>query len=180
MFASSFAAVIFALNFIFGYTIYESTVIALRFVSVVMSSSFFFLTTSPDELEHVMKWFRVPRDIVFAFVTAVRFVPVLMLDAIQIMDSQKSRGLEVEKGNPISRVRRMAPILIPLIVSAVVRSGELAEAMESRAYGSTKKTTTLYVLHIQGIDKAVSIVSIILFSAVLYLFLLPSLFEALI
>ena len=129
------------------------------------------MTTSPDELEQIMKWMRVPRDVVFAFVTAVRFIPVVMLDAFQIMDAQKSRGLEFEKGNVLRRVRNLVPILIPLVVNSVIRSGELAEAMESRAYGSTPKPTSLYGMRLRWYDVAVVVVSLLLFSAVaLYIY----------
>jgi energy-coupling factor transport system permease protein len=118
-----------------------------------------------------MKWFRLPRDIVFAFVTAVRFVPVLMMDALQIMDAQKSRGLELQKGNIFSRFKRFIPILIPLIVDAVLRSGDLAEAMESRAYGAVKKPTSLHKLEMGLLGKVVSISSIALIVPISYLFL---------
>jgi len=57
------------------------------------------------------------------------------------MDAQKARGLEMEKGNFLKRIRNYVPVLIPLIVSAIRRSLELAEAMESRAWGATKKRT---------------------------------------
>ncbi len=130
----------------------------------------FFLTTSPDELEHVMRWFRFPQDLVFAFVTAVRFVPVLLMDALQIMDAQKSRGLELEKGNPLRRIKNFGPILVPLVVNAVVRAGELAEAMESRGYGAVKKPTTLYRLSTSIKDRLVIIASLLLFSPVLFYF----------
>jgi len=163
IFSAGFAAFIFTVNYLVGYTLLDSAVLATRFVAIIASTSIFFLTTSPDELEHVMKWFRLPQDIVFAFVTAVRFVPVLMLDALQIMDAQKSRGLELERGNIIARVKKFAPILIPLVVSAVIRSGELAEAMESRAYGAVEKPTSLYTLKLRGWDKASTIASITLF-----------------
>ena len=46
---------------------------------------------------------------VFAFVTAVRFIPVVMLDTFQIMDAQKSRGLELEKGSLIRRRPQHGP-----------------------------------------------------------------------
>jgi energy-coupling factor transport system permease protein len=117
----------------------------------------------------------VPRDIVFAFVTAVRFIPVVMLDAFQIMDAQKSRGLEFEKGNVVRRVRNLVPILIPLVVNSVIRSGELAEAMESRAYGSTPKPTSLYGMRVRWYDVAVVVGSLLLFSAAtLYIYHLVS------
>jgi energy-coupling factor transport system permease protein len=104
-------------------------------------------------------------------VTAVRFIPVVMLDALQIMDAQKSRGLEFEKGNIVKRVRNMVPILIPLVVNSVIRSGELAEAMESRAYGSTPKPTSLYGMRLRWYDAATALASLLLLSAVtLYIY----------
>ena len=120
---ATFSAFIFIINIVFTRNLETSALYASRFVAIVVSTSLFFITTSPDELEQVMKMFRLPRDVVFAFVTAVRFIPVMMLDALQIMDAQKSRGLELEKGNFLRRVRNMIPILIPLVVTAVVRSG---------------------------------------------------------
>ncbi len=166
-----FAGMIFGINLLVGYPLIDSMVIAVRFVAIVGSTSVFFLTTPPDELELVMKWFRLPRDLIFAFVTAVRFVPVLMMDALQIMDAQKSRGLELQKGNIFSRFRRFIPILIPLIVDAVIRSGELAEAMESRAYGAVKNPTSIYVLCVKRRDTFATVLSITLMVPAIYLFL---------
>jgi energy-coupling factor transport system permease protein len=165
-----FAGLIFGLNLVFGLGILRSATYALRFLAIISSTSLFFVTTSPDKLEQIMKWIRVPRDIVFAFVTAVRFVPVVMLDTFQIMDAQKSRGLELEKGNLINRVKNMVPILIPLVVNSVIRSGELAEAMESRGYGSTPHPTSLYRMKLKWYDWAVFLGSIAVFAAALYIY----------
>jgi energy-coupling factor transport system permease protein len=170
-FSGFFAVFIFAVNLLFGLGILNAILYSVRFLAIISSSSVFFVTTSPDELEQIMKWLRVPRDIVFAFVTAVRFIPVVMLDAFQIMDAQKSRGLEFERGNVIRRVRNMVPILIPLVVNSVIRSGELAEAMESRAYGSTPHPSSLYGMRMRSYDVAVSLVGLLLFAAVaLYIY----------
>ena len=85
LFSCLFATIIFSINFFSAYffnnpiTFEQSLVFAIRFIAVIGSSSLFFLSTSPDELEHVMRWFKFPRDIIFAFVTAIRFVPVLIL-----------------------------------------------------------------------------------------------------
>ncbi len=124
----------------------------LRFVVLVESFSVFFLTTSPDHLGLALEQSRVPYEFAFAFTTAVRFVPVLAEEAQTIMDAQKARGLELEKGNFMKRIRNYVPVLIPLIVSAIRRSLELAEAMESRAWGATKKRTNLYALKLHKGD----------------------------
>lgn len=129
-----------------------ATAMTLRFVVLVESFSVFFLTTSPDHLGLALEQSRVPYEFAFAFTTAVRFVPVLAEEAQTIMDAQKARGLELEKGNFMKRIRNYIPVLIPLIVSAIRRSLELAEAMESRAWGATKKRTNLYALKLHKGD----------------------------
>ena len=173
---ATFSAFIFIINIVFTRNLGTSALYASRFVAIVVSTSLFFITTSPDELEQVMKMFRLPRDVVFAFVTAVRFIPVMMLDALQIMDAQKSRGLELEKGNLLRRVRNIVPILIPLVVNAVVRSGELAEAMESRAYGAVPRPTSLAEYRARTADKAVAVAAVLVFAFTAYsfYFLLPT------
>jgi energy-coupling factor transport system permease protein len=132
----------------------------LRFVVLVESFSVFFLTTSPDHLGLALEQTRVPYEFAFAFTTAVRFVPVLAEEAQTIMDAQKARGLELEKGGFLKRIRNYVPILIPLIVSAIRRSLELAEAMESRAWGATKKRTNLYVLKFHRGDFALLAITV--------------------
>lgn len=160
--AAFLASIIFLTNFLAtfigsGYTvtfaaIENASAMTMRFLVLVGSFSIFFLTTSPDHLGLALEQSRVPYEFCFAFTTAVRFVPVLAEEAQTIMDAQKARGLELEKGNFLKRVRNYIPILIPLIISAIRRSLELAEAMEARAWGATKKRTNLYVLRLRRGD----------------------------
>jgi energy-coupling factor transport system permease protein len=176
--ASYLALLIFFTNFVFkliaaGYRVLpydvETTMgLTLRFVVLVESFSVFFLTTSPDHLGLALEQTHVPYEFVFAFTTAVRFVPVLAEEAQTIMDAQKARGLELEKGNFMKRIRNYIPILIPLIVSAIRRSLELAEAMESRAWGATKKRTNLYVLKMHKGDFLLIALTIIILAVAIY------------
>jgi energy-coupling factor transport system permease protein len=111
----------------------------------------------------------VPYEFVFAFTTAVRFVPVLAEEAQTIMDAQKARGLELERGNFLKRIRNYIPILIPLIVSAIRRSLELAEAMESRAWGATKNRTNLYKLKLHKGDFVLIVITICITVSAIYI-----------
>jgi energy-coupling factor transport system permease protein len=163
------AVFIFAVNvastfFTSGYAltalaVENAVAMTLRFVVLVESFSVFFLTTSPDHLGLALEQSRVPYEFAFAFTTAVRFVPVLAEEAQTIMDAQKARGLELEKGGILKRIRNYVPVLIPLIVSAIRRSLELAEAMESRAWGATKKRTNLYALRLHRGDFALLVLT---------------------
>lgn len=182
--AAFLASFIFVVNiatkfFTAGYMLIEadlefSAAMTLRFVVLVESFSVFFLTTSPDHLGLALEQTRIPYEFSFAFTTAVRFVPVLAEEAQTIMDAQKARGLELEKGNFLKRIRNYVPVLIPLIVSAIRRSLELAEAMESRAWGATKKRTNLYALKLGRGDFALLAITvcILVFSVYIRLYVI--------
>ncbi|MCW4016446.1 MAG: energy-coupling factor transporter transmembrane protein EcfT [Candidatus Bathyarchaeota archaeon] len=190
--AALLAIFIFATNFIFGYfyptslsgitqpvdTLFEyvvllerSVAMTLRFVVLISSFSVFFLTTSPDHLGLALQQSHVPYEFCFAFTTAVRFVPVLADEAQTIMDAQKARGLELERGNLFKRVRNYIPILIPLIVNAIRRSLELAESMESRAWGASKKRTNLYELKLKRADYVLVVISVLMLICAVYVWL---------
>ncbi len=146
-----------------------SAAMTLRFIVLVESFSVFFLTTSPDMLGLALEESHVPYEFSFAFTTAVRFVPVLAEEAQTIMDAQKARGLEMEKGGFMKRIRNYVPVLIPLIVSAIRRSLELAEAMESRAWGAAKKRTNLYGLSLHRGDFALLAITILIVVLAVYI-----------
>ena len=177
--AAFLATFIFIVNiasnyFMSGYVLsvidIESAIaMTLRFVVLVESFSVFFLTTSPDHLGLALEQTHIPYEFAFAFTTAVRFVPVLAEEAQTIMDAQKARGLELEKGGFLKRIRNYIPILIPLIVSAIRRSLELAEAMESRAWGATKNRTNLYELRLHRGDFILLAFSLLILIVAIYL-----------
>lgn len=191
--AALLAVFIFATNFIIGYFYPSSSIpnvdgaidtpieyfalferaaaMTLRFIVLIASFSVFFLTTSPDHLGLALQQSHVPYEFCFAFTTAVRFVPVLADEAQTIMDAQKARGLELESGNLIKRIRNYIPILIPLIVNAIRRSLELAEAMESRAWGASDKRTNLYKLNLKRADIILVIITVLMLILALYLWL---------
>jgi energy-coupling factor transport system permease protein len=143
--------------------------LAFRFIVLMSSFSIFFLTTSPDDLSLALQQSHIPYEFCFAFTTAIRFVPVLANEAQTIMDAQKSRGLELEKGNFLKRIRNFIPILIPLIVGAIRRSLELAEAMESRAFGAKKERTSLYLLRMRRSDWCALSASGLVLASALYI-----------
>jgi energy-coupling factor transport system permease protein len=155
----------------FSFLLERASAMTLRFVVLIASFSVFFLTTSPDHLGLALQQSHVPYEFCFAFTTAVRFVPVLADEAQAIMDAQKARGLELERGNFLKRVRNYIPILIPLIVNAIRRSLELAEAMESRAWGASDKRTNLYVLKLKRADYILVLLSVLMLTIALYFWL---------
>ncbi|KON29581.1 hypothetical protein AC482_06085 [miscellaneous Crenarchaeota group-15 archaeon DG-45] len=174
-----FAVVIFATNIISFYffrgrqltseMVEFALTLTIRFIALITSFSIFFLTTSPDELSLALDKARVPYEFNFAFITAIRFVPVIADEAQSIMDAQRSRGLELDKGSFLSRIRKYIPILLPLIINSIRRSLELAEAMESRAFGASRRRTSLYELRMGWMDGVVLAASTAALAASVYI-----------
>jgi energy-coupling factor transport system permease protein len=143
-----------------GASIEGATAMALRFLVLVETFSLFFLTTSPDLVGLALEQSHFPYAFAFAFTTAVRFVPVLAIESQTITDAQKARGLELEKGGYIKKIKNYVPVIIPLVVSAIRRSLELAEAMEARAWGFAEKRSHLYLLKLHRNDFTLLAISI--------------------
>jgi len=176
-----FFILIFAFNFIFNANLtawpninaigaaVASVSMVMRFMTLISIFSTFFLTTAPEDLTQSMVQLGVPYDYALTFNMAMRFVPTLSREAQIIVDAQKSRGLEMEKGNLVQRVKNFIPVLIPLIVSSFRRAELVADAMESRAFGACEKRTTLYVLTMGGKDYLFIIISVVSFLLILSL-----------
>jgi energy-coupling factor transport system permease protein len=95
----------------------------------------------------------------------------MAIDAQTVVDAQRSRGLELDKGNFMKRIRNYVPILIPLIISAIRRSVELAEALEARGFGATEKRTSIATLKMRSADFAVIALTVIGLGIALYVYL---------
>lgn len=161
---------IFVMNMIFGTPLVSSIAFTTRFFAIMSAFSFFFMTTSADDLGLALEQIHVPYSISFTFTTAVRLVPTMAIDAQTVVDAQRSRGLELDKGNFMKRIRNYIPILIPLIISAIRRSVELAEALESRAFGATEKRTAIVTLKMRLPDYVAIIATIIGLALALYVY----------
>ena len=166
-----FSIFIFVMNYL---TVYDdkllySLLMALRFILLTSFFSIFFLTTNPDDFAQALLKIGVPYEYTLTFTMAIRFVPTLARDIQLIIDSQRSRGLELEKGNIITKVKNYIPILIPLMILEIRRSIMIAEALEARAFGAVKKRTFYRELHLSKIDIIIMICTLVTVTLILLL-----------
>jgi energy-coupling factor transport system permease protein len=102
---------------------------------------------------------------------AFRFVPTFGRDFSITIDAQRARGYEVEslRGGLFERLRRLAPLIVPVTMHAIVSGEEVVDAMDLRAFG-VQKRTWLKQLHYRprdylfiGLGLAILISFIVLF-----------------
>ncbi len=141
----------------------------IRLLALVTAFSIFFQTVHPDDLGQALVKLKVPYNFAWALSTAYRFVPTLAKEAQTIMDAQMSRGLELQSGNLIKRIKNFIPIIIPLFVSSIRRAWQLAEAMDSRAWGASKKRTFYYEITMSNGDYVLITITIVILLFQIYI-----------
>lgn len=133
---------------------------SIRIVLLVTGSSIMTLTTTPtsltDGLEKglgFLKKLHVPvHDIAMMMSIALRFIPILTEELDKIMKAQTSRGADFETGGIVKKAKSMVPLLVPLLISAFRRAGDLAMAMDARCYNGSDMRTKLHPLHYDRTD----------------------------
>lgn len=167
-----FFVIIFLTQLLFGGTLLMGILLSLRLLVLSSSMSWFFLSSTPEDIGRAMDAAKFPLELTFSFIMAIRFIPVIYDEFQSIYDAQRSRGLELEKGGFKQRIKNLMPILIPLLVGTIRRTYDIADAMEVRAFGASPKRTSYKPLRFKKGDYLLSIVSIILILIALYLKLL--------
>ena len=120
--------------------------LVLKIMIMVTAFSLFFLTVDPNDLALSLMSMRIPYKFAFAFSLAFRFVPTIAQEAENIQSAQQSRGYEMETKGFINQIKNFFPLLVPLIICSIKRAFNVAEALDSRAFGSNKKRTYYYTI----------------------------------
>ncbi len=115
---------------------------AVKIDSMIISGLIFLGTTRTEEMVLGLIRLRVPYQAAFAFSLAVRMVPTVIGTAITVTEAQRSRGLELESGGPIRRVRNYIPLLVPIFLQTLRSTDQLAKALESRGFGAPRTRTS--------------------------------------
>lgn len=115
--------------------------LALRFSIMILSFQMLLLTTKPKDIVHILiDKFKIPQDYALMFLIAIRFVPTVYMEAKKINEAQISRGYH-PSGLLIGKIKSAYPIITPLVLNSLARAEVLGMAIETKGYGSTKRTS---------------------------------------
>lgn len=98
-------------------------------------------TTHPADLVYALTERGLPRSIGYILLVTLQIAPDMTARATAILEAQRSRGLETQRG--FFKVRGLVPLVGPLVVGALVDVEERAMALESRAYTAPGPKTSL-------------------------------------
>jgi energy-coupling factor transport system permease protein len=149
--------------------------VALALRLNALAQIYFLLLFTTDQMALVRGLVRlgVPFEWGLTLAIALRYIPAFFGTFQMIVEAQQARGLRLDRGSWLKRLRAYLPILVAMIITALRTMDSLSRALEARALGAAPERTSLKVLRFTRRDWAVllagGLAAIILLSARLVL-----------
>ncbi|MFP4345350.1 MAG: energy-coupling factor transporter transmembrane component T family protein [Anaerolineales bacterium] len=114
----------------------------LRMLSISVLFMIIPFTMDPRLYGVTFRGMGIPDKVAYSMDLAFRFVPSLARDFTTTMDAQRARGYEMEKleGGLIKQVRKMAPLVVPVTMNAIISGEDIVNAMDLRCFGIRPRT----------------------------------------
>lgn len=115
---------------------------AMRIISVVLLALPITYTTDPSQFGVAFRGMGLSDKVSYAIELSFRFLPTTVRDFTTTLDAQRARGFEIDKlrGGLFSKIMRLAPMLVPVVIGSIVGAEDIISAMELRCFGVTKRT----------------------------------------
>lgn len=150
--------------------LYYLVVKTLKYLSVIPLGMVFILTTDPSEFASSMNGVGIPYKVCTSLSLTLRYFPDIARDYNTISLAQQARGVEMSSKAPVKeRFKNVSAILVPLIMSTMDRIDLIANAMDLRGYGKSKKRTWYARRPLTHSDYACMIVSAVILIGTIYL-----------
>ncbi len=132
---------------IYWASLLDAARILIRLVSMIALMMILTSTTKPLQMTDAFEWYLTPfkwiglptHELAMILSIALRFIPTILEDTQRIMNAQASRGVDFKYGGLKTKIKAIVSLIVPLFVSAFIRSEELADAMECRGYDPRAK-----------------------------------------
>jgi energy-coupling factor transport system permease protein len=127
-------------------------------------------TTRNEELILGMQKLGLPYRVGFAISTAIRLVPTIADSFQTIGQAQRSRGLDIDSGSILQRLKKYLPVLVPVFISSIRNANIFGMALEAKGFGARKKRMSYLQIHMKKDDFLVLILAVLFVFTSIYLY----------
>ncbi|MEM3826247.1 MAG: energy-coupling factor transporter transmembrane component T [Nitrososphaeria archaeon] len=117
-----------------GVNIMTGAFMTLRLFLIVVLSLAFVSFVTPVELVNALSSFKLPYKLVFTLGLSLRHISTISDEYIAIKEGQSSRGLELDKGFLIKRIKNYISVVMPLLIRSIENAEKLVLAMELKSF----------------------------------------------
>ena len=147
----------------------QGAALGLRILVMAFAVFAWLYTTDQATLVRGFVKIGMPYEWGLVLALALRYIPTFQKSYVLITDAQAARGFEAT-GSGFSRVKRMMPIFVAMIVTSLRASEQLAWAIEARALGAPGvRRSVLHDIHFRPMDTVACILLAVLTVALVYL-----------
>jgi energy-coupling factor transport system permease protein len=114
----------------------------LRFACIAAISFPVAFAIAPGDLGVALRRLGLGDRIAVMIDLTIRFIPTLAAEFAETIDAQRVRGYDptARKGGPITRLRRAAPVFVPVTVGSIAGAEDTIDAMDLRGFGVGRRT----------------------------------------
>lgn len=113
----------------------SALLLSLRVIAAMLPLMLLFAITQMNDLcNALVKRLHLPYRYAFIVTTAFRFVPIFATEFHDIQDAQKARGVDFDTKNIFRKLKLVAPLCVPLLVSSLKKVDVSAMSAEMRGF----------------------------------------------
>ncbi len=123
-------------------SLYYALTLQIKSITAFMIIFAFVYTISPTQQVQALTQIGAPSPLIFLLMLPYRFLNAMVYQAERVLASQKLRGYSTGSAGRdlVTGARQVAPVLIPLVRSAVIMIDQVTMAAHTRAFGRSKMT----------------------------------------
>lgn len=138
--------------------------LCLRILTAAVSLPLLVMTTSSADLVSAFRKLRFPKVATFMIVSALSFTTLIFEMWEHIMSAQKLRAFDIDRMNPVTKLRRAyVPIVTPLVLLLFRKANDFQIALESRAFGAPGDPTEVEPRPFTAMDWIMTIFILLVF-----------------
>lgn len=131
--------------------------VVLRLDALAFAAFLWLFTTAPHQIIRSFTGLGMPYSFALMLALALRYLPTVAELYVQTRDAQQARGLVLDQGSVLRRLRARLPILVAVLISTLRLAQALGWALETRGLGATlppgRRRTQWQPLRMSGSDR---------------------------
>ncbi|AKG38353.1 cobalt transporter [Infirmifilum uzonense] len=110
----------------------------VRLLSIASVTLTLIFTTPPNLYAPALGQMGLPYKAAYVVELSFRYIPEMIGELRKTLEAQMARGYRPSGGNnPLGRVLRVIPLILPVTLSAALNVYDIADAMELRGFGAS-------------------------------------------
>ena len=131
---------------------FETAVLVNLRLLIIILSALIVAVGEPRDYLLAMTQCKIPYEIAFTILAALRFLPMLRDEARDVLNAAQMRGLRLKKTGLKAQARAYIGIVIPVVAGALRRAELLSIAMEARGFRAFPQRTYMRRLYMRAAD----------------------------